>query len=135
MLKYSFQINKKLRKPIYFIGANEERLYQLDRQYAIEKEKLKGRDLDLYDKEMTELRRNNWTKKEWLMRECADLTESFKYRKTKYLKRKIKRNLKVKFHLNEYNGYVIQVNKERYETFNNLTNEYMRECFGLLLLQ
>ena len=127
MLKYEVRNKNPLVKQIdYAWGRNHLSLYKLDREFAIEKEKLTGRDLTLYDRDIELQKRKEWQKKEWLIRSAQKYMDKY-YEENKELKKKDLVSFKLSF--NEFNGYVIEFNGDRFETFNYLFDDYIEKIF------
>jgi hypothetical protein len=119
MLNYYLRIN-----PSPLIKQNElnfEELYKLDRTYAIEKEKLKGRELDLYDKSINLDKRKYLEKKVYLIKLIIELFTEYK---------KIDN---FKFNFNEYNGYYIKYEDFEFTTYNYLGDEYIKEIINKII--
>ena len=110
MLQYRFTNTKPLAMPTIFLNYSYEELYKLDRDYAIEKEKLKGRDLKLYDRDIKLFKEKLQQEKEWLMEYVLERTNNIK---------------SFKFCFNKYNGYDIRYKNKTIRTFNYLKSMYI----------
>ncbi len=123
MLKYETRTHRPLVKQLEFdFGRNYESLYQLDRQYAIEVEKLKGRDLELYDRDIVLNKNKQFQKKLWLIQKAAGAT--------KYLEGSI--SFKLSF--NEFNGYKVEYNGKVFETYNYLFDDYLQKILDCKII-
>jgi hypothetical protein len=115
MLNYYLRSN-----PNPLIKQNElnfEELYKLDRIYAIEKEGLKGRELELYDKSIVLDKRKYIDKQIYLIKVISE-----------------KKNIhNFKFFFNEYNGYYIKYEDLEYTTYNYLGLDYIKEIINKII--
>lgn len=98
-------------------NRNYQSLYDLDRQYAIQYEKLKGRELDHYDKEIKYDKMKNEHKKQLLIIEAAKASKLLEL------------PISFKLTFNEFNGYKIEYNGKVFETYNYLFDDYIKKIF------
>ncbi len=122
MLRYETRNQKPLVKQIEFdFGRNYNSLYELDRQFAIEVEKLKGRDLELYDRDIVLHKNKLLQKKLWLFKEAQKcLNVIYKCRK---------QPISFKLSFNKFNGYKVEYNGKVFETYNYLFDDYIQKIF------
>ncbi len=119
MLKHNTRTHRPLVKQLcYDFGRNHESLYELDREWAIRVEKLKGRELNHYDRTINDDRRKNEQKKEWLMEEAEAL-----------LSQSIDKKKSFKLSFNQFNGYKVEYNGKVFETYNYLFTDYIQKIF------
>tara|TARA_R110000787_G_scaffold13365_4_gene41998 strand:+ start:177 stop:554 length:378 start_codon:yes stop_codon:yes gene_type:complete len=118
MLKHCFTNNSPLIKPKYYLENNHEDLYHKDRDYAINTEKLIGNDLRLYDRDIVDVRRYTEDKKIKLLQSTIETLKLFKENE---------RNISTfKLYFNEYNGYILEYNGKKIETYNYLNELYVK---------
>ncbi len=124
MWRFGNRNRKPLVKQLEFdFGRNYDKLYELDRNWVIEKEKLKGRELDRYDRNIELEKQKQYQKKVWILIEAKEQLEASTIK-----------NKSFKLSFNEYNGYRIEYNGKVYETYNFLFDEYVKKIFREKLL-
>ena len=119
MLHYKNRNHKPLvSQTEFFFGRDYNKLYKLDRKYAIEEENLSGFELRLYDKDIEQQKRKEEQKKVWLMNKSQNHLNQ------------LENKISFKLSFNKYNGYRVEYNGKSFETYNYLGNKYILEIFG-----
>ncbi len=123
MLKYETRTHRPLVKQIaYDFGRNHQSLYELDRQFAIQEEKLKGRDLELYDRDIKYQKLKEEQKKEWLIKAAAIASKQLEL------------PFSFKLSFNKFNGYKVEYNGKVFETYNYLFDDYIQNLLNYTIM-
>ena len=121
MLKYSNRNHRPLVKQLEFsFGRDYNSLYDLDRVWAIKVEKLKGRDLKLYDRDIELQKNKDFQRKTWVIKTSALLLE-----------KSLQKTKSFKLSFNEFNGYKIEYNGKSIETYNYLYDDYVQKILNI----
>lgn len=122
MLQYSQRRNPKpLEKPQYYKNKNHDDLYKLDRIFVVMVEKFGRGDLHQYDRNMRYERDHEHNLKCELIRDTTRILKNIcKYRED---------DLSFKLSFNDFNGYKIEYNGKKYETYNYLGDKYVMDIF------